>query len=176
MLSHFSHVWLFVILWTIARQTPLFMGFSKQRILEWIAMPSFRGYSPPRDLTLDSWLLHWHVSSLPLASSGSPYSLSNYHYYNTVQSTTVSLLYTRCSNYSSFNWKFIFFYQPLLPSPNSPGNHFSILYFYVNSILHINDTMKFLSIPIWFISLSVIPSRFLHVLQVISTSFYFIAE
>ena len=30
MLSHFSHVLLFVTLWTVARQTPLSMGFPKQ--------------------------------------------------------------------------------------------------------------------------------------------------
>ena len=29
MLSHFNHVQLFVILWTVARQAPLSMGFSK---------------------------------------------------------------------------------------------------------------------------------------------------
>ena len=29
-LSHFSCVWLFVTLWTVARQTPLSMGFSRQ--------------------------------------------------------------------------------------------------------------------------------------------------
>ena len=30
MLSHFSHVQLFVTLWTIARQAPLSVGFSRQ--------------------------------------------------------------------------------------------------------------------------------------------------
>ena len=30
MLSHFSHVWLFATLWTIACQASLFMGFSRQ--------------------------------------------------------------------------------------------------------------------------------------------------
>ena len=30
MLSHFSHVWLFESLWTVAHQAPLFMGFSRQ--------------------------------------------------------------------------------------------------------------------------------------------------
>ena len=29
-LSHFSQVQLFVMLWTVARQTPLSMGFSRQ--------------------------------------------------------------------------------------------------------------------------------------------------
>ena len=37
--------------WTIARQTPLSIGILQARILEWIAMPSSRGSSQPRDQT-----------------------------------------------------------------------------------------------------------------------------
>jgi len=44
-LSHFSHVQLFETLWTIACQTPLFLGILQARILEWVAMPSSRGFS-----------------------------------------------------------------------------------------------------------------------------------
>ena len=51
MLSHFSRVQLFVTLWTIACQAPLFMGFSPAKILELVAMPSSRGSSQPRDRT-----------------------------------------------------------------------------------------------------------------------------
>ena len=40
MLSHFSHVWFFATLWTIAYQAPLSMGFSRQE--NWVAMPSSR--------------------------------------------------------------------------------------------------------------------------------------
>ena len=40
-LSGFSHVLLFVTLWTVAYQVPLSMGFS----------PLSRGSSPPRDRT-----------------------------------------------------------------------------------------------------------------------------
>ena len=43
-LSHFSHVRLFVILWTVAQQDPLFMGFSRQEF--WSGLPC----PPPRDL------------------------------------------------------------------------------------------------------------------------------
>ena len=46
-----SHVLLFAIPWTIARQASLFMGIFQARILEWIAMPSSRGSSHPRDRT-----------------------------------------------------------------------------------------------------------------------------
>ena len=47
-ISHFSHVQLFVTLWTIDHQTLLSMGFSMQEILEWIAILSFRGSSISR--------------------------------------------------------------------------------------------------------------------------------
>ena len=45
MLSCFSLVWLYVILWTVARPAPLSMGILQARILEWFAMPSSRGSS-----------------------------------------------------------------------------------------------------------------------------------
>ena len=35
--------------WTVAHQTPLSMGILQARILEWVAMPSSRGSSQPRD-------------------------------------------------------------------------------------------------------------------------------
>ena len=43
-LSHFSHVWLFVILWTVAHQAPLSMRFSRQEY--WSGLPC----PPPGDL------------------------------------------------------------------------------------------------------------------------------
>ena len=43
-LSCFSGVRLFVILWTVARQTPLSMGFSRQEYLSGLPCP------PPGDL------------------------------------------------------------------------------------------------------------------------------
>ena len=43
-LSCFSHVPLFVTLWTVARQAPLSMGFSRQE--HWSGLPR----PPPRDL------------------------------------------------------------------------------------------------------------------------------
>ena len=66
--SHFSHVQLCVTLWTVALQALLSMGFSGQRILEWIAMPSSRASSQPRDRTHFSLcFLHWKTGFLPLA-------------------------------------------------------------------------------------------------------------
>ena len=44
MLSHFSCIQLFVTTWTVAHQTPLSMGFSRQEYWHWLPCP------PPRDL------------------------------------------------------------------------------------------------------------------------------
>ena len=44
MLSHFSHVWLFVTPWTVAHQAPLSMGFSRQEYVSGLPCP------PPGDL------------------------------------------------------------------------------------------------------------------------------
>ena len=44
MLSRFSHVWIFATPWTVARQAPLSMGFSRQ--VYWNGLPC----PPPRDL------------------------------------------------------------------------------------------------------------------------------
>ena len=51
-----SCVQLFVTPWTAGRQAPLSMGILQARILEWVAIPSSRGSSQPRDGTWD--LLH----------------------------------------------------------------------------------------------------------------------
>ena len=47
-------------------------GIPQARTLEWGAMPSSRGSSPPRDRTCASCLLQWQVASLPLAPPGKP--------------------------------------------------------------------------------------------------------
>ena len=46
-----SHVQLFVTPGTVALQAPLSMGILQARILEWVAMPSSRGSSQPKDQT-----------------------------------------------------------------------------------------------------------------------------
>ena len=45
-------------------------GILKARILKWVAIPSSRGSSQPRDRTHISYLLHWQAGSLPLAPPG----------------------------------------------------------------------------------------------------------
>ena len=71
-LSHFSHNWLFVILWTIACQAPLSMGFSRQEILEWVAMPSSRDLPHQGSNLCLLCLLHWQAGSVPLVPPGKP--------------------------------------------------------------------------------------------------------
>ena len=49
--SCFAHVRHFVTPWTVAHQAPPSMGILQASILEWVAMPSFRGSSQSRDQT-----------------------------------------------------------------------------------------------------------------------------
>ena len=57
----------------LARQAPRPMKFSRQELLEWVAMPSSRGSSQPRDQTRISCgsciggrvLYHWHHLGSP---------------------------------------------------------------------------------------------------------------
>ena len=46
-LSHFSHVWLFVTLWTVAHQAPILMGFSRQEYLNGLPCPLQRDLPNP---------------------------------------------------------------------------------------------------------------------------------
>ena len=56
--------------WTVARQAPLSMGFSRQEYWSGFAVPSTRGSSWLNPSLL--CLLHWQTGSLPLAPSGKP--------------------------------------------------------------------------------------------------------
>ena len=54
---------------------PSVHGILQARILEWVAMPSSRGSSQPRDRTQVSFgLLHWQAGSLPLVPPGKPFT------------------------------------------------------------------------------------------------------
>ena len=69
----YTHVWLFVTLWTVACQAPLSMNWILQaRILEWVAVPFSRESSQSTDWTRVSCLLHWQAGSLVLAPPGKP--------------------------------------------------------------------------------------------------------
>ena len=66
MLSHFSRVQLFGTLWTVASQTPLSMGLSRQEYWSQLPFPS-PGDLPQLGIEPTSPLLHWQAGSLPLA-------------------------------------------------------------------------------------------------------------
>ena len=71
-LSHFSCVRLFVTLWTIACQAPLFLGFSRQEYWSGLICPPSGDLPNPGILCL----LHWQMGSLPLAPLGYVYHTS----------------------------------------------------------------------------------------------------
>ena len=72
-LSSFCHVRFCATPWTVARQAPLSMGFSRQEY--WSGLPC----PPPGDLPNPGInpcllrLLHWQAGSLPLVSPGKPH-------------------------------------------------------------------------------------------------------
>ena len=75
MLSHLSHVRLFVTLRIAAHQAPLSTGFFRQEYWSGSSRaPDPRESSQPRDRTQVSRLLHWQAGSLPL---GPPWTPSN---------------------------------------------------------------------------------------------------
>ena len=68
-LSHFSHVPLFAILWTVARQAPMSTGFSRQEY--WSGLP----FPPPEDLFnsgIEPGSPALQADSLPLAPPVKP--------------------------------------------------------------------------------------------------------
>ena len=95
-LSCFSCVRLFATPWTVARQAPLPMGFSRQEYKSGLPCPSSRGSSRPRDWTwvscLSRWILyHW-------ASLGSLLS----HILSTLKS--IWYLSHGCAQINTFSW------------------------------------------------------------------------
>ena len=76
-LSHFSCVRLFVTPWTVARQGPLSMGFSRQEYWSGLPFPflhedSFGIFPTQGSNPHVLHLLHWQAGSLPLAPPGKP--------------------------------------------------------------------------------------------------------
>ena len=72
MLSRFSHIWLFATLWTVTHQAPV-RGILQARILEWVAMPSSRWSSWPRDWTCLSYIsCVWQAGSLTFVPPRKP--------------------------------------------------------------------------------------------------------
>ena len=70
-LNHFSRVRLFATLWTVARQAPLSMGFSRQET-GLGCHTLLQGIFLTQGLNLHLCLLHWQAGSLPLVPPGEP--------------------------------------------------------------------------------------------------------
>ena len=70
MLSRFSCVPLFAILWTVAHQAPLSMEFSRQECWSGLPCPSAGALPDPETEPASLWLLRWQVGSLPLLPPG----------------------------------------------------------------------------------------------------------
>ena len=74
-LRHFSGVQLHVTPWTVARQAPLSMGFSRQEY--WSGLPVLQGiFLTQRSNPHLLWLLHWQAGSLSLMPFGDYFPLN----------------------------------------------------------------------------------------------------
>ena len=83
-LSRFSHVRLFVTLWTVARQAPLFMELSKQKYWSGLSFPSPWNIPDPG---IKPWSPASQADSLPSESPGKiPYMVV----YNKVHKNTTT--------------------------------------------------------------------------------------
>ena len=71
-LSHFSSVWLFATLWTVACQAPLSMGFSRQEHWSRLPCPSPGDLSDPGIEPCLPAAPAFQADSLPLSHWGSP--------------------------------------------------------------------------------------------------------
>ena len=69
--SHFSHVQLFAILWTIAHQVSLSMGFSRQEYQRGLTCPSAGGLPDPGIEPMFLAFPALQADSLPLSHEGS---------------------------------------------------------------------------------------------------------
>ena len=76
------HIWLFAIVWTVAHQTPLSMGCSRQEYRSGLPLPPPGNLPNPRTEPRSSHLLHWQMDSLPLSHLGNPRCIMVYHYCN----------------------------------------------------------------------------------------------
>ena len=71
-LNCFSHVWLFVTLWTIAHQTLLSVRFSRKEYWSGLQALLQGIFLTQRSNPCLLSLLHWQVGSLPLQPPGKP--------------------------------------------------------------------------------------------------------
>ena len=72
MLNHFSCVWLFGTLWTVAHQASLSKGYARQEYWSELSLFPPGNFPNPRANPGLLYLLHWQAGSLPLAPPGKP--------------------------------------------------------------------------------------------------------
>ena len=77
-------VQLFVTLWTVAHQIPVFMGFPRQEYWSWFPGPPPWDLPDPRLNLHLLCLLHWQVGSLSLVPPGKPMIHGTICYINTI--------------------------------------------------------------------------------------------
>ena len=75
MLSWFSHVWLFVILWTTAHQAPLSIGLTRQKYWNGLPRPPSGHLPDPR---IEPTSPTFQADSLPKNHQGSPFAFCNF--------------------------------------------------------------------------------------------------
>ena len=101
MLSHFSHVRLFAVLWTVALQAPLSMGFSRQNY--WSGVPCL----PPGDLP-QPWIKPATLLS-PSLADGFFTTSATWEAQRLLHHCFIAfLLLVKLSMFSVFNWPFLF--------------------------------------------------------------------
>ena len=66
----------FVTLWTVARQVPLSLGFSRQEYWSGLPCPPLGDLADSGIKPMSLSLLHWQGGSLPLAPAGMPFCFS----------------------------------------------------------------------------------------------------
>ena len=96
-----SHVQLFATPWTVAHQAPLSIGILQARILEWVAIPSFKGWIFPTKG--QNWsLLHDRRIIYHLSHQGTPPCWS------TFQVTTQLKKKKKFTHLSPVKWRVIY--------------------------------------------------------------------
>lgn len=110
----------------------------------------FKVYKMILYIYISKWFLlcsNYHVHHLHIFTLSFTF-LANFSYVVELFNYNHHVIHQILRPYSSYNWKFVPIYQPLLIS-STPNKHFSTLYFYVfplkKKITHVNGTMQYLS-------------------------------
>ena len=99
-LRHFCHASIFLTLWTVALQAPLFMGFSRQEYWSRLPFPSPCNLPDPGTEPMPFAL---QTVSLPLSHQGSPFYTQQciYAYPNLPINPTLPFPHIMCEKFSS---------------------------------------------------------------------------